>query len=355
VRLEDQCELRRFWQESNGVLPSSTCDLPFRMRFSAACWRPAVLEPAALEVSGLTKRYGSREALANVDLSVQPGQLHGLLGPNGAGKTTLMRVLLGLAARDAGSVRMLGEAVDWMGGALPLHVAGFIETPAFYPYLSGHRNLMLLASLDGLTAGARRSGVDEVIARTGLTEQADQAAGTYSAGMRQRLGLAAALLRAPRLLFLDEPTSALDPEAARDVRALVRRLAADGTAVVFSSHDLAEVEALCEVVTVLDRGRVAFSGTIQRLRGLGPAGTYRVRTSDDARAAIMGSSAAGVAVAPGSDGGLELSASLEALDAFVIALGRDGIAIRALDPRGRSLESWFLASVGRRGREEQES
>jgi len=307
-------------------------------------------EHATLEVAGVSKRYGQREALTHVDLVAAPGQLHGLLGTNGAGKTTLMRILLGLAARDTGTVRIFGQPMEWMGAALPDGVAGSIETPAFYPYLSGHRNLMLLVRLDGLAPGDRRSRIEEALARTGLAEHAHRAVSGYSAGMRQRLGLAAALLRTPRLLFLDEPTSALDPEGARDVRALISRLAQDGAAIVFSSHDLAEVEALCDVVTVLDRGRVVFAGAIDRLRQLGPAGVYRLRTSDDARAVTVAAASPGLVIARGPDGALEVSGSLETLDAYVIALGAAGIAVRALDPRGRSLESWFLDTLGQRSR-----
>ena len=308
------------------------------------------MSEAALHAAGVSKRYGGREALSSVDLVAVPGQLHGLLGPNGAGKTTLMRIVLGLAARDAGSVRILGQAIEWMGGPLPAGAAGTVETPAFYPYLSGHRNLTLLARLDGLPAAERRRRVDDALDRTGLAAQAGVAVGVYSAGMRQRLGVAAALLRTPRLLVLDEPTSALDPEAARSVRDLVRRLAVEGAAVVFSSHDMVEVEALCDAITVLDRGRVAWSGTTERLRGLAPAGVHLLRTSDDRRAVAMASSMTGLAVVPGVDGGLEVSGTTEAVDGYVIALGCAGVAVRALESRGRSLEEWFLETVGQRTR-----
>jgi len=309
----------------------------------------AMPRPVALDVKGVSKRYGARDVLSNVDLVAEAGQVHGLLGPNGAGKTTLLRLLLGLAARDSGSVRILGRDVEWMGRALPDGLAGSIETPAFYPYLSGRRNLDLLARLDGLPARERRPRVVEVLERTGLTTQADVAAGAYSAGMRQRLALAAALLRRPRLLLLDEPTSALDPENAGRVRSLVLQLAADGAAVVLSSHDMAEVEGLCEVVTALDRGRVVFSGTVGELRGIAPPGLYALRTSDDPRAAALAATIKDVTVAPSADDGFDLSANLDALDAYVIALGRAGIAVRALEPRRRSLESWFVSTLGQRG------
>src|SRR5262245_23454761 len=191
----------------------------------------------ALEAIGVSKRYGDREALCDVDLIARPGQLHGLLGPNGAGKTTLMRVLLGLVRRDAGTVRILGRDVVADEREIADGVAGFVETPAFYPYLTGRRNLTLFARLDNVPKTGRDERVAGLLEQTGLTADADRTVGGYSAGMRQRLGLAAALLRRPQLLFLDEPTSSLDPAGARDVRTIARQLADQGAAVVFSSHD----------------------------------------------------------------------------------------------------------------------
>ena len=173
-------------------------------------------EQPALEAFGVSKRLGSRHALCGMDLIAQPGRLHGLLGPNGAGKTTLMRVLLGLVQRDSGSVRLLGHDLDSMAGPVPEGVAGFVETPTFYPYLSGRQNLELLARLDGHDATTGASAISDALDDVDLTSQADVDVAGYSAGMRQRLGLAAALLRSPRILFLDEPTNALDPGSARD-------------------------------------------------------------------------------------------------------------------------------------------
>ena len=199
----------------------------------------------ALEAIGVSKRYGDRQALSGVDLIAQSGQLHGLLGPNGAGKTTLLRVLLGLVHRDAGTVRLCGRDLDSLAGRVPDEVAGLVETPAFYPYLSGRKNLALLARLDGVrTSGASGDRINDALEQAGLASQASAAVGGYSAGMRQRLGVAAAMLRSPRLLLLDEPTSALDPAGAHDVRNLARRVANEGAAVVWSSHDMAEVSRL---------------------------------------------------------------------------------------------------------------
>jgi ABC-2 type transport system ATP-binding protein len=301
-----------------------------------------------LEALGVSKLYGSREVLSRVDLVVRPGQLHGLLGPNGAGKTTLMRVLLGLVRRDAGTVQLLGAGQVSMAGRVPEGVAGFVETPAFYPYLSGRKNLVLLGRLDG--GGSRGNDrIERVLDQIGLGPQAEAPVASYSAGMRQRLGLAAALLRSPRLLFLDEPTSSLDPRGASDVRAIARRLADEGTAVVWSSHDMAEVENLCGAITVLNGGRVVFSGMVGQLRQIAPSAVHLLRTSNDRAALELASWRPGVNVTSTADRAIQVSAEMEALDAYVIALGRAGIAVRGLERRVRSLESLFLELTGQRG------
>jgi ABC-2 type transport system ATP-binding protein len=303
-------------------------------------------EPA-LEATSLSKRYGDRVAVDGVDLVVRRGEIHGLLGPNGAGKTTLMRMILGLARPDAGTVRLLGRALGTAGGAVPPGVAGFADTPRFYPYLSGRTNLLLLARLDGLGSRERSDRVEAALEEVRLVADAAAKVAGYSAGMRQRLGLAAALLRSPRLLLLDEPAQALDPAGARDLRALLRRLASDGTAVLLSSHDMAEVEDLCAELTIVHRGRVVFSGTPAKLREGAPEAVHRLRTSDDAEALSLGKARQDLHVAFAADSaGLDVHANDVALDAFVIALGRAGIAVRALDSRDRSLEALFLRLTG---------
>jgi ABC-2 type transport system ATP-binding protein len=298
------------------------------------------VEGIALEARGVSKRYGDRDALCRVDFAAEHGCLHGLLGPNGAGKTTLMRIALGLVGRDAGTVQLLGRP-DAPGGPVPDGAAGFVETPAFYPYLSGRRNLALLGRLDGDQKPRGRDSVDYALEQVGLAAEADLRVAGYSAGMRQRLGLAAALLRAPRLLLLDEPTSSLDPAGARDVRALARRLANEGAAVVLSSHDMAEVQDLCSALTIIDRGRVVYSGTVDALRKLAPDAVHALRTSDDRAAMDLAARQPGVKVTSGVDG-VMVSADTAALDAYVIALGRAGVAVRRLESRARSLESLFL-------------
>ena len=318
--------------------------------------------PLAIEVRGIRKRYGGRDVLADVNLLVRPGCLHGLLGPNGAGKTTLMRVMLGLIQADAGSVHLLGAPVRATTDPLAAGVAGYVETPALYPYLSGRRNLSLLARLDNGASSDRRARIEQVLEQVGLSTQVDIAVSGYSAGMRQRLGLAAALLRSPRVLLLDEPTSSLDPRAAREVRALVKRLAERGVAIVLSSHDMAEVEELCDELTVINHGQVVYAGSVEELRVRAPAALHVLHTSDDNTAHDLGSRQRGLKVRPssGEEGGLELAGNTDALDAYTIALGQAGVGLRLLERRTRSLESLFLEltsgprskateSIGRRG------
>jgi len=295
----------------------------------------------SLEATGISKSFGSRAVLTDVDLTAQPGQLHGLLGPNGAGKTTLMRVLLGLMRRDAGTIRMFGREVA-STGAVPDGVAGLVETPSFYPYLSGRQNLSVLARLDGLASTPRRERIDLALEQVGLASHGAARVAGYSAGMRQRLGLAAAMIRSPRLLFLDEPTTSLDPRGAHDARALIRQLADGGAAVVLSSHDMAEVEDLCATVTVIDHGRVIFSGEVDDLRMRAPSTIHALQTSNDRRALELASAWPGMRVRAVADTGLEVRADADALDAYVIALGGAGVAVRALERRVRSLESLFL-------------
>ena len=286
------------------------------------------LAPAALAVSGLCKRFGAVTAVDAVDLRVEPGEARGLLGPNGAGKTTLLRLALGLVRPDAGRIELFGQAFR-EGDAPGLHsMAGFVEEPRFYPYLSGRRTLELLAGLDGGDAPPR---IDELLELVGLASRAEQRVGAYSTGMRQRLGLAAAMLAGPRLLLLDEPTIGLDPVGTREVGALVRRLAGEGITVLLSSHDMDEVARVCDSVTILASGRVVWDGEIARLRDEAPAPEYRLATSDDRKALALGSAFPAVDLRQAPEGGLVASAGSGALDRFVLALADEGIAVRQLE------------------------
>jgi ABC-2 type transport system ATP-binding protein len=293
----------------------------------------------ALEIRHLTKRYGERLALNDVSLVVPPATVLGLLGPNGAGKTTLMRTVLGLVAPDAGTMRISGTT-HLAAGAVPDGVAGFVDVPRFYPFLTGRQNLDLLARLDDAAVeGAER--VRRSIETAAVSPFVDRRVEQYSAGMRQRLAIAAALLRAPRLLLLDEPTSSLDPAGARDVRALVRRLAAEGAAVIVSSHDMTEIEALCSLVTVLDQGRVRFSGSVGDLR-TGSRQVIHLHTNDDETAAMLASRQPNLTLTTRHEDGMQIEGSAEVVDRYIVDLGRLGIAVRRLEPQTQTLEAAFL-------------
>ena len=218
-------------------------------------------------------------ALDGVDLDVAPGQVRGLVGPNGAGKTTLLALLLGLAQADRGELEIFGCPVR-RTLALPAGVAGFVDGPGLYPSLTARQNLAALARLRGDGSG----GIDDVLHRVGLSDVADDRVRGFSLGMRQRLGLAAALLTTPRLLVLDEPANGLDPAGTRHVHHVLTELAAGGTAIVLSSHRMDDLAALCSEITLLARGRVVFSGPIAELAAGAGELDYRLRTSDPAAA-----------------------------------------------------------------------
>lgn len=233
-----------------------------------------------VEVRGLTKRYGARlTAVDGVTLSVRRGEVYGFLGPNGAGKTTTLRMLLGLVAPTAGTVSVLGRPPG--DPAALVRVGSLVEGPAFYPYLSGGDNLRLVARY----AGVPQSRIAEALRSVGLADRAGDKFATYSMGMKQRLGVAAALLKDPELVVLDEPTNGLDPAGMRDIRRLVRALGADGRTVLLSSHLLGEVQQVCDRVGVIDRGRMVVESTVDQLRG-GSELIVRATPSDIARVVL---------------------------------------------------------------------
>ena len=264
----------------------------------------------------------------------------GLLGPNGAGKTTLLRMLFGLVRPDAGSIELLDRPLAAPAAAALEGVGGFVEEPSFYPYLSGRANLRLLARLDG--AGEDVS-IDEVLERVGLTRRGGDRVGGYSTGMRQRLGIAAALLRSPRLLLLDEPTSGLDPAGARTVAALVRELSADGVGVLLSSHQIGELEKVCDAYAVLREGRVVWHGTAEELQAQAPASAYALGTSDDDVALEIAAAQPGVRAGRSPKGELALAIEEGSFDPFVLALGDARVVIRRLEQLVSPLESMFFA------------
>ncbi|MFC0506622.1 ABC transporter ATP-binding protein [Micromonospora costi] len=299
--------------------------------------------PLAIRARGITKCFGDVVALDGIDLDVTPGQIHGLVGPNGAGKTTLLGLLLGLAAADSGRLEILGTPVA-RALAAPEGVAGFVDGPGLYPSLTARQNLAALAALRGEGVGA--TGIDDVLAQVGLTDVADDRASGFSLGMRQRLGLAAALLTKPRLLVLDEPSNGLDPAGKKHVHTVLSRLAADGTSVVLSSHRMDDLEALCSEVTILATGRVVFSGPLSKLAAENRELDYRVRTSDPQGARQLAVDVDGVHVDEAGTRDAEVlvvRALVPALDDFVARLVTAGIAVRELAPVVSPLEAAFLA------------
>ncbi|KRE94311.1 ABC transporter [Nocardioides sp. Soil774] len=307
----------------------------------------------AVDVVGVTKRYGPLVAVDDVSVRVAPGEVYGILGPNGAGKTTLLRMLFGLIRPDSGTIHVFGRTWAHDGVRTLDHVAGFIESPKFYPYLTGRQNLEGLGLLDGTWDGrALGDRIDEALDVVDLVGREDDRVGGYSYGMRQRLGVAASLLRNPRLLVLDEPANGLDPAGIRDMRALVKRLASNGLTVLLSSHHMDEVEEICDNVTIMSRGSVAFHGTISDLRAMAPDPGHLLRTGDDAQAAAIGHDRhRDVAVEPAPGGGLMVTGPQHELSSFVADLVRAEVPLLAFTPTRTPLEELFFMLTDARSEE----
>jgi ABC-2 type transport system ATP-binding protein len=291
-----------------------------------------------VKARGLVKRYDDIVAVDHIDLNVHAGDVYGFLGPNGAGKTTTLRMALGLITPSEGSVELFGRDPLRDGARALQGVAGFVEAPRFYPYLSARKNLELLAALDG---GGARELIDEVLETVELAPRAKHRVGGYSHGMRQRLGIAAALLRRPRLLILDEPATGLDPAGMRDMRLLIQRLAGDGITVLLSSHQLPEVQELCDRVAIVDSGRVVYEGALADLRRQGGAG-YRLRTTDDAQALGVLRGLPEIENAHAGEHALAFDADERAAGGVSLALAHAGIGVLALTPELATLEDLFF-------------
>jgi len=285
----------------------------------------------------------------SLDLTVEKGVLYGFLGPNGAGKTTTIRMALGLIFPTEGEVDVLDEPVFPGQGPRDRalrRVGALIEEPGFWTHLSGRRNLQYFARTAGPADDrrARLARVDDVLRTVGLDQAGDKRVKAYSQGMRQRLGIAQALLGSPSVLVLDEPTNGLDPQGMREVRMLLRRLADDGVTVFVSSHLLTEVEAMCDRVGVLARGKLVAEGPPSALRSSGDM--LRVEVDDRARAESILSSVPGVTVDGGGTAQLRVRLKVPATAAAVnAALVGGGIAVSALVPEQESLEDVFVALV----------
>jgi ABC-2 type transport system ATP-binding protein len=300
----------------------------------------------AISSNGLTKRFrGGQLAVDRVDLEVRKGAVYGFLGPNGSGKTTTIRMLLGLAFPTSGSAALLD--VPMPGGATRvLHrVGSLVEGPAFYPFLSGRDNLARVDAADR-TADPRtaQARISEALDRVGLLSAAKKRYRNYSLGMKQRLAIAASLLRPRELVILDEPTNGLDPQGTREVRALVRHIAADGTTVFVSSHLLAEVEQICTHVGVMRTGRLVFQGSLPELRRTGAARVI-VRTADPEGAVKV---LAGIGLDDTQAGTEEASAILGDAEPERICaeLVHAGIGVRGFDVASPSLEDLFVGLTG---------
>jgi len=297
--------------------------------------------PAPIEIQGLSKRFG-KDVLAvdRLDLTVEEGQIFGLLGPNGAGKTTTLRMLVGLVHPNAGEARLFGKRVK--PGVKTLRRVGvLVEDPAFVPYLSGMKNLELF-----WCAGGQRSSeadLDGALEVANLGNAINRKVKTYSHGMKQRLGIAQALLGKPDLLVLDEPTTGLDPEQIREMRELVRSIAQRGATVLLSSHLLGEVEQVCSHAAIVNKGHVVATGTVAEL--IGRATTIYVEVDDVARARTVLSKVPGVRAM--TDEGTGLAIDLEGIDRkeIVARLVRGGVGVETVMSRHR-LEDAFLSMLG---------
>ncbi len=293
---------------------------------------------------GMTKTFGNVIALDSVDFDVDAGQVVGVVGPNGAGKTTLLGLLLGLSVADAGSLEILGARMG-RGVTVPDGVSGFVDGPGLYPALTARQNL---AALSALRRSDRTRDVAETLAQVGLTDVADDKVRGFSLGMRQRLGLAAALLTHPRLLILDEPANGLDPAGKQHVHRVIGELAEAGVGIVLSSHRMDDVAALCSDVTLLAAGRVVFSGTLAKLAAESGELDYRLVTSDPQRAAHLATVTTGLRVIDAHDR-LVVRGPVSGLDDLVVRLVGAGIAVRELAPVVSPLEAAYLTLTGSEG------
>ncbi len=299
----------------------------------------------ALEIEGLRKTYRRRgkpaeRALDGLDLHVDAGGVHGFLGPNGSGKTTTIRVLLGLARADGGSARLFGHDVPRQLPEVVGHVGALVENPLFLPGMSGRAQLQLLAQ----SVGVPRTRVEEVLERVRLRERAGERVKGYSLGMRQRLGIAAALLKDPRLLILDEPSNGLDPAGMKEMRELVRDLGTAGHTVFLSSHLLGEVEQVCDRVAILSKGRCLVQGPVREVLKAHTTGGVTVGVPD-ANAAYAVLREAGYDVYGLPDGRLQVGTTGRRVDdpaTVTRLLGERGLWVSELTPVAADLESAFL-------------
>ena len=292
-----------------------------------------------IETTDLTKQYGEVTAVDHLTLRVPRGGVFGFLGPNGSGKTTTMGMLLGLVHPTSGEARIFGDPARHPGTLR--RVGAMVETPTFYPYLSGRANLRYF---QGIGRRGRLADVDRLLDLVDLGKRADSKYATYSLGMKQRLGIACALLGDPELVFLDEPTNGLDPAGVVEVRELIRDLGKEGRTVVLSSHLLSETELVCDNVAVLSRGKLIVQGSIQEL--LRQHDGFRLSTTDDAKARAALADMNWVQHVEHQDGGLMVTAPPSRAWEISRALAQRDVYVNELMPVHRSLEEFFMEITG---------
>jgi ABC-2 type transport system ATP-binding protein len=304
-------------------------------------------EGLAVATRGLVKRFGSRAAVAGLDLNVPRGMVYGFLGPNGSGKTTTLRLLVGMARPDAGSIQLLGEPYTWRDRRRLFRVGSLIEQPSFYPYLSGRDNLRVFGAAGPPTP---RHRAEEVLGFVGLRERAGDKVKTYSLGMKQRLGIAAALLSDPELLLLDEPANGLDPGGIVAMRELLRFLTSQGKTVLVSSHILPEMEQMADVVGIIAAGRLVREGTLSAILDQGTSVRVRIPRAASSRALEI-LAALSPAAEPHAAGGpdeqrwITVRAAPDQASEVNRALAQAGIFASGLET-GSDLETVFLSLTG---------
>jgi ABC-2 type transport system ATP-binding protein len=296
------------------------------------------MSDVALQTEQLTKRFRSRTAVDRLTMRVERGDIYGFLGPNGAGKSTTLRMLLGLVRPTSGVIKFPVRASSWEYLQARSRVGAIIETPAFYENFSGRRNLQLLASLSG---GVQKKRVEEILDLVDLRERAGDPVKVYSYGMRQRLGIAQALLPTPELIILDEPTNGLDPQGIQQTRTIIRRLRDEfRLTVLLSSHLLTEIEQLCNRVGIIHEGRLLYEGGPEAL--VTPIGRYRVKVDDLARAFNLLTNEPRVTVSRNGDSFLRVEADAESMSVANALLVGNGIKVYELSPAQETLEDAFL-------------
>ena len=295
----------------------------------------------AIRTESITKHYGRIVAVDGLSLTVPRGQIFGLLGPNGSGKTTTMGMLLGLVKPTSGRFRLLDAGISHREA---LRCTGaIVETPCFYPYLSGRDNL---AYFQGISGMSDRGALNELLERVGLAERADDRVRTYSQGMKQRLGLAYALLGDPEILFLDEPTNGMDPDGMAEIRDLIRSLGTGDRTVLLSSHLLHEVEQVCDSVAILSRGRLVVQGGIHDLVHSLAGDRLRVRTTDNEKAIGILSALDWVGEIIVEDGTILVVVPSERSSELTEALGRSDVYVAEMSSDRMSLEQYYFKVTG---------